>query len=81
MMMSTPSNQRAPVSAPPDRPFPRSNREVREIAGWSLARVAVFADVGPVLARIYEISPAEVKDLSKRRSLERVYDALRDLLK
>jgi hypothetical protein len=65
-----------PPPAPPARPRP-TDRAVRQALGWSLSKTAAVANVSPALARIFEISPAEVKDREKRRALRRVYQALR----
>ena len=51
---------------------------LRRMAGWSQARVAVFAGTGVGLVRIYEIDPLAVTDLQKRRALARLYEELRE---
>jgi hypothetical protein len=54
-----------------------NNRTVRRACGWSLAKTAALAGVGPTSIRIFEIDPNEVKDRAKRRRLRILYSALR----
>ena len=51
------------------------SRQIRRAAGWSLAKVAVMAEVSSGTARIYEIDPSEVAP-SKRRQLDAIYRGL-----
>ena len=54
-----------------------NHRSIRRAAGWSVTKTAAMADVSPGLVRIFEMDPEEVKDVSKRLALLKLYDGLK----
>jgi hypothetical protein len=48
-------------------------REVRQLAGWPMHKLAVVANVCPSTVRLFEANPDAVVDPVKRARLKKVY--------